>query len=90
MYSNTIQSKFNINLMIFSEKRIYEKIVWYTGTLTGGSTGLAPLIKIVGLLILIHMPFNGFPQKSIVLEILEIINFRLRNGQILPTPSKGG
>ena len=76
--------------MIFSQKHIYEKIVWYTGMLTDGSTGLTPLIKIGGLLILICMPFNGFPQKSIVLEILQIIHFRLRNGQILPTPSKGG
>ena len=37
-----IQLKFHWNMMIFSEKHIYKKIVYYTGTLTGGCTRLTP------------------------------------------------
>ena len=53
--------------MIFSEKNIYKKLVFYTGTLTKGRMSLTPLIKIVGLLSLIdRYAGNGFPLKSIV------------------------
>ena len=90
-YSTTIQLKFHRNLMIFSQKHIQEKIVCYTGMLTVGHTESTVLIKIVGLLMLIHMPLTGFPLKRIVFEIFNIIHFRIRNGQTLnPSPGEVG
>ena len=81
--------------MIFFQKNIFRKIkysvlYWY---INWSSYGVDPRKKIVGLLILIYMPVTKFLLKSIVFEIFNIINSRIRNAQTklcLPPPHPEG